>query len=133
MTLAVVLVGVLLVLFVAPTAWAASIVVAAYDSTPQAKGRADIVCDGVNDEVELLASIADYAGTHSVEVDIAPNETKTVTALGRHSVPKARIRLQKLNRYFKKFLPLRPPCLGPGDRSNRRYDADVLRFGCWKT
>lgn len=68
------------------TSQAASIIVAAHDSGPRAREHADLVCDGVNDEEELLASIVDYASTYSVDVDTGPERTIAVTCYGRHSV-----------------------------------------------
>ncbi len=65
---------------------ASSVTVAAYDSLASAKARADYVCDGVDDEVELLASITAHAATESVSVDPTSNQTISVSCLVKHSV-----------------------------------------------
>ena len=68
------------------TVTAASIIVAAHDSSAEAKARADYVCNSdPNDEINLLLSIT-RAQTYSVEVDVNPAQTRTVQCLGRHSV-----------------------------------------------
>ena len=74
-----------LALALTESGWAASIVVAASDSSAQGKARADYICDGTNDQVELLASI-NAAGVYSVDVADEPNHTMTVSCKGRHSV-----------------------------------------------
>lgn len=65
---------------------ASSITVAASDSFFLAKARADYVCDGINDEVELLASITAHAAIETVSVDPTSNSQTTVSCLVKHSV-----------------------------------------------
>ena len=55
----------------------AAIVVAAADSLPEEKSRADLVCDGIDDQVELAASLA-RARTGEAVIDINPKTQQTV-------------------------------------------------------
>lgn len=63
----------------------ASILVAAHNSTPESKRRADLICDGRDDQVELLASLQ-AALTVRDRHDVVPDRAKEVECLGRHSV-----------------------------------------------
>ncbi len=63
----------------------AAVTVAAANSAPAVKARADLICDGKDDQVELLASIT-RAAKFEVEVDVSPSMQKTVSCYGRHSV-----------------------------------------------
>jgi hypothetical protein len=63
----------------------AAVTVAAANSAPAAKAKADLICDGKDDQVELLASIT-RAARFDVDVDVSPSLQKTVTCYGRHSV-----------------------------------------------
>ncbi|MDE0183844.1 MAG: hypothetical protein OXP71_00140 [Candidatus Poribacteria bacterium] len=64
---------------------AASIIVAASNSSPESKERADFICDGTNDQVKLLESIT-RASRVTTKVDTAPAVQKSVECYGRHSV-----------------------------------------------
>ena len=63
----------------------ASLIVAAANSTPESKTRADYVCDGKDDQIELLASIT-RAPTFPVKFDTSPGTQTTIKCFGRHSV-----------------------------------------------
>ena len=63
----------------------AAIIVAASNSIPEEKAKADIVCNGKNDQIELLASIT-KANLFDVVVDKDPGAQQTVKCYGRHSV-----------------------------------------------
>lgn len=67
------------------TASAASIVVAPIDASEKQKARADYVCDGKDDQVELLASIQ-AAKKYPVLVDRSPVKQLEFNCYGRHSV-----------------------------------------------
>ena len=77
--------SVALVLISASVSRAASIIVAASNSSAESKNRADFICDGNNDQVHLLASIT-RANRFSTKVDTAPAVQKSVECYGRHSV-----------------------------------------------
>jgi hypothetical protein len=63
----------------------AAIVVAAADSLPQEKARADIVCDGRDDQVKLAAAIA--LGRHGPTlIDVNPKSQTEVDCLLNHAV-----------------------------------------------
>ena len=63
----------------------AAIVVAAADSLPEEKSRADLVCDGIDDQVELAASLA-RARTGEAVIDINPKTQQTVVCRKNHAV-----------------------------------------------
>lgn len=63
----------------------AAIVVAAANSLPEEKVRADFVCDGVDDQVELAASLA-KARKGETLIDINPKTQKTVRCALNHAV-----------------------------------------------
>ena len=63
----------------------AAIVVAAVDSLPEEKSRADLVCDGIGDQVELAASLA-RARTGEAVIDINPKTQQTVICRKNHAV-----------------------------------------------
>ena len=63
----------------------ASTIVAPSSASEQAKDAADYVCDGVDDQVELLASIT-CAGRFSVDFDRSPYVMRPAECYGRHSV-----------------------------------------------
>lgn len=63
----------------------AAIVVAAADSTAQEKSRADLVCDGVDDQVELAKSLA-MGRRGKTEIDIDPKTQRTVECILNHAV-----------------------------------------------
>ena len=77
--------SVALVLISASVSRAASIIVAASNSSAESKNRADFICGGNNDQVHLLASIT-RANRFSTKVDTAPAVQKSVECYGRHSV-----------------------------------------------
>ncbi|MEE3368856.1 MAG: hypothetical protein VX346_05890 [Planctomycetota bacterium] len=52
---------------------------------PRAKARADLVCDGQNDEVELLQSVQ-FARRYVVRHATAPSGHREVSLPGRHTV-----------------------------------------------
>lgn len=62
-----------------------SIIIAASNSSNKCKAQADYVCDGKDDQVELLKSIT-QAIKCAVKVDIDPASQKTVECYGKHSV-----------------------------------------------
>lgn len=64
--------------------WGA-IVVAAVDSLPQEKSRADLVCDGVDDQVELAKSLA-MGRQGKTKVDVDPKTQQTVECILNHAV-----------------------------------------------
>lgn len=76
--------GLLLWISVGP-AFPAAFTVAASNSTGEAKAKADFVCDGVDDQVELLASIQ-KAPTIQTKVANLNGTITSNTCLGRHSV-----------------------------------------------
>lgn len=63
----------------------ASVIVAPSTASEKAKARADYVCDGQNDQVELLASLTD-ARKYPVLVDRSPFAQIQVVCYGKHSV-----------------------------------------------
>ena len=63
----------------------AAIVVAAADSHPQEKSRADLVCDGVDDQEELAASLA-LAQVGEAVFDINPGAQRSVACRTNHAV-----------------------------------------------
>ena len=63
----------------------AAIVVAAADSLPEEKAKADIVCDGVDDQVELAASLA-KARQGDTPIDVNPKTQKSVRCALNHAV-----------------------------------------------
>ncbi|HCK40085.1 MAG: hypothetical protein CMJ72_13520 [Planctomycetaceae bacterium] len=63
----------------------AAIVVAAADSLPEEKAKADLVCDGVDDQVELAASLA-KARQGDTLIDINPKTQKKVRCALNHAV-----------------------------------------------
>lgn len=65
--------------------WAAMVTVAPADAPQAVKDKADLVCDGKDDQVELLASFT-RARTMEAAMDRNPGEMRTVKALGKHSV-----------------------------------------------
>ena len=67
------------------TTQAAAVVVAPVDATPRAKARADLVCDGQDDEVKLLQSLQ-FARRYVVRHATAPSGHREVTLPGRHTV-----------------------------------------------
>ena len=83
----------LLFLNLVNASWGASIIVAALNSTPEAKARADVICDSVDDQVELSASFV--GSKHSVEwlpgdyylsktLSIVPHENSVIDAEGTY-------------------------------------------------
>lgn len=85
-TLMVVIVVVLMCYGAGQSGQAQSIIVAASDSTIQAKARADIICDGSNDEAELQQSITSYAPFGAVEVGLEAGNIRFVVPRVHHSV-----------------------------------------------
>jgi len=69
----------------APTAVMAAIVVAAADSLDEERARADIVCDGQDDQVELAASLA-RARRGKTQIDVDPKTQTTVQCALNHAV-----------------------------------------------
>src|SRR5262245_40646936 len=63
----------------------AAIVVAAADSLPQEKARADLVCDGDDDQVELAKSLS-MGRRGKTEIDIDPKTQRTVECTLNHAV-----------------------------------------------
>jgi hypothetical protein len=63
----------------------AAIVVAAADSQEQEKARADLVCDGVDDDVELAASLA-KARQGEALVDVDPKTQRRIKCAMNHAV-----------------------------------------------
>ena len=63
----------------------AAIVVAAADSLPEEKKRADLICDGKDDQVELAASFL-KAPRGKGKIDINPKTQKTVESYRNHVV-----------------------------------------------
>ena len=63
----------------------ASVIVAPSNASDAVKADADIVCDGVDDQIELLESFT-RAGRFTVQVDRSPVEQIDVECYGRHSV-----------------------------------------------
>lgn len=63
----------------------AAIVVAASDSSPQEKSRADLVCDGQDDQVELAQSLA-LGRRGNTEIDVNPKLQQTVECTLNHAV-----------------------------------------------
>lgn len=68
-----------------PSISQAAIVVAAADSLPEEKERADLVCDGVDDQEQLALSLA-KARHGEILVDINPKQQKQVTCARNHAV-----------------------------------------------
>lgn len=68
------------------TAPGASIVVAAANTPAKAKARADLVCDGTHDEVELLAALTRAPKVHLTLLRADTGATQTLECLGKHSV-----------------------------------------------
>jgi hypothetical protein len=64
---------------------AAAIVVAAADSLPQEKARADLICDGHDDQVELAKSLA-MGRRGKTAIDVNPKEQQTVECTLNHAV-----------------------------------------------
>lgn len=75
----------LLLLLITSSASQAAIIVAASNSTAEEKARADMICDGQDDQVELLASLT-KAGRFTVVVDMHPAAQQEVECYGRHAV-----------------------------------------------
>jgi hypothetical protein len=65
--------------------FAASVIVAASNSSIPSKEKADLVCDGVDDHVELIASLT-QAGRFTVKVDSSPSSQNEIECYGRHAV-----------------------------------------------
>jgi hypothetical protein len=63
----------------------AAIIVAAADSLPQEKARADLVCDGVDDQVELAKSLA-LGRRGETKIDVNPKKQRTVQCILNHAV-----------------------------------------------
>ncbi|HMO83615.1 MAG TPA: hypothetical protein PKC18_01710 [Lacipirellulaceae bacterium] len=63
----------------------AAIVVAAHNSTPQEKARADFVCDGNDDQVELAASLA-LARRSETSFDVDPGSQRSIECAVDHAV-----------------------------------------------
>ncbi|MCC6492771.1 MAG: hypothetical protein IT424_07105 [Pirellulales bacterium] len=63
----------------------AAIVVAASDSSDEEKARADLVCDGRDDQEELAASLA-RAKREAVRIDVDPKTQTTVDCAVNHAV-----------------------------------------------
>lgn len=64
---------------------AGSITVAPADADKETKRKADLVCDGRDDQVELLASLT-KAARHKVVVDKSPSAQQEVECYARHEV-----------------------------------------------
>jgi hypothetical protein len=64
---------------------AASVTVAAADSSDAAKAHADLICDGVDDQVELMKSLA-MGKRAKVIVDTSPDSQQEIECLARHEV-----------------------------------------------
>ncbi|MCL5103170.1 MAG: hypothetical protein M1133_03520 [Armatimonadetes bacterium] len=76
---------VVIVMLTVGTSHAASIVVAASNSTPEAKKKADIVCDGKDDQVELTKSFL-RAGIVSSLIERNPQTMAPTKCQAGHSV-----------------------------------------------
>ena len=63
----------------------AAIVVAAADSSPQEKERADFVCDGTDDQVELSASLS-LGRRGETKIDVDPKTQQSVECVLNHVV-----------------------------------------------
>lgn len=63
----------------------AAIVVAAADSSPQERARADFVCDGKDDQVELAKSLA-LGRRGKAEIDVNPKTQRTIECTLNHAV-----------------------------------------------
>jgi len=63
----------------------AAIVVAAADSLPEEKARADVVCDGTDDQLELAKSLA-RGRRGKTKVDVDPKTQQTVDCILNHAV-----------------------------------------------
>jgi hypothetical protein len=68
-----------------PSLCGAAIVVAAADSLPEEKRKADLLCDGCDDQVELLESLK-RARTGDVRIDVDPKTQTTVKCALNHVV-----------------------------------------------
>ncbi|MBI4556509.1 MAG: hypothetical protein HY706_02915 [Candidatus Hydrogenedentes bacterium] len=73
------------ILWYGGSSWGASIIVAASNSSPESKARADLVCDGTDDQVELRTSLT-KAGTFKFLLDRNPAKQFEVECYGKHSV-----------------------------------------------
>ncbi|MEX0612831.1 MAG: hypothetical protein WD738_10320 [Pirellulales bacterium] len=62
-----------------------AILVAAVDSLPQEKSRADLICDGTDDQVELAKSLA-MGRRGKTKVDVDPKTQQTVECTLNHAV-----------------------------------------------
>lgn len=65
--------------------WPQSLIVAASNSSSEEKSRADLICDGKDDQIELLASLL-KAATFEVAVDTSPAHSMRVKCRGRFVV-----------------------------------------------
>lgn len=63
----------------------AAIVVAASDSLPEEKAKADLVCDGEDDQIELAASLA-KGRRGKTKIDVNPKTQQTVECTLNHAV-----------------------------------------------
>lgn len=63
----------------------AAVTVAAMDSSPQERARADLVCDGQDDQVELAASLA-RARRGTTKIDVDPKTQRSVECALNHAV-----------------------------------------------
>jgi hypothetical protein len=63
----------------------AAIVVAAADSSPQEKQRADFVCDGTDDQIELAKSVS-LGRRGTTKIDVNPKTQQSVECLLNHAV-----------------------------------------------
>jgi len=63
----------------------AAVTVAAMDSSPQERARADLVCDGQDDQVELAASLV-RARRGTTKIDVDPKTQKSVECALNHAV-----------------------------------------------
>ena len=75
----------ILLLCISSAPISAAIVVAAADSLPEEKSRADLVCDGQDDQEELAASLA-RARMGEAVIDINPKTQRSVTCRKNHVV-----------------------------------------------
>ncbi|RPI85055.1 MAG: hypothetical protein EHM41_11825 [Chloroflexi bacterium] len=62
-----------------------SVTVAPSNASPQVKSRADLICAGIDDQVELRESLI-RAGLFTVAVDSTPSSQNNIECYGRHSV-----------------------------------------------
>ena len=75
----------LLVIGIGQIAHGYSFIVAASNSTPEAKNRADFVCNGVNDQIELRDSILSTQ-QYTLYMDTSPAGRRTVTWHGHYDI-----------------------------------------------